>query len=128
MTVYLFSLLFSIGFIVIVLDLVRRQRLKEQYSLLWLAVGLILLVFSSNKLVLEWLAALLDIKYAPAVLFLLGIVFCFGLILHLTVVTSRLSDRLLRLTQELTVLKAQLEQQERAKNTSSHSGQKEGVS
>ncbi|BCJ86415.1 DUF2304 domain-containing protein [Effusibacillus dendaii] len=111
MTVYLFSLLFSVGFIVVVLDLVRRQRLKEQYSLLWLLVGIGLLVVSSNTVVLEWTARMLDIKYAPAVLFLLGLIFCFALILHLTVVISRLSDRVLRLTQELTVLKAEQENQ-----------------
>lgn len=109
MNVYWFSLLFSVGFILVVLDLVRRQRLKEQYSLLWLFVGAGLVIVSSNTAVLEWLAAMLDIKYAPAVLFLLGLIFCFALILHLTVVASRLSDRVLRLAQELTVLKAELE-------------------
>ncbi|MFC4769328.1 DUF2304 domain-containing protein [Effusibacillus consociatus] len=118
MSVYWVSLLFSVGFIVVVLDLVRRQRLKEQYSLLWLAVGAGFVIMSSNTLLLERLAAFLDIKYAPAVLFLLGIIFCFVLILHLTVVTSRLTDQVLRLTQELTVLKTELEQRERKEGTS----------
>lgn len=111
MNVIWFSLLFSVGFIVIVLDLVRRQRLKEQYSLLWLLIGIGFLSVSSNTNVLEWLAGLLDIKYPPAVLFLLGLIFSFALILHLTVVISTLTDRVLRLTQEITVLKAELEQQ-----------------
>lgn len=122
MNVYWFSFLFSVGFIVVVLDLVRRRKLKEQYSLLWLLVGLGLLVTSSNTVVLEWMAALLSIQYAPAVLFLLGIIFCFVLILHLTVVTSRLSDRVLRLAQEVALLKAELAQRGRTASPESAEG------
>lgn len=114
MNVLWFSLLFSVGFIFVILDLVRRQRLKEQYSLLWLLIGLGFLVVSSNTKVLEWMALLLDIKYAPAVLFLLGLIFSFALILHLTVVISRLTDHVLRLTQEITVLKTELSERETA--------------
>lgn len=114
MNVLWFSLLFSLGFIFVILDLVRRQRLKEQYSLLWLLIGLGFLVVSSNTKVLEWMALLLDIKYAPAVLFLLGLIFSFALILHLTVVISRLTDHVLRLTQEITVLKTELSERETA--------------
>lgn len=122
MTVQYFALLFSLAFILVVLDLVRRQRLKEQYSLLWLAVGIGLVVVSSSTRVLEGLAAALDIKYAPAVLFLLGLIFCFALILHLTVVISRLTDRVLRLAQEITVLKTELQERD-----ADGAAQKEGV-
>lgn len=133
MNVLWFSLLFSVGFIFVVLDLVRRQRLKEQYSLLWLLIGVGFLVVSSNTKILEWMALLLDIKYAPAVLFLLGLIFSFVLILHLTVVISRLTDHVLRLTQEITVLKAELKEQEEGMSNGvgikqQHYKRKEGLS
>lgn len=103
-SVYLLSVIFSVTFLYIVIDLVRRKKLKEQYSLLWMMVSIILLVFSLKRQNLEWVANVLSIKYAPALLFLFGLIFCFILILHLTIVISNQSERLIKLTQEFSLL------------------------
>ncbi|GIM45591.1 hypothetical protein DNHGIG_11400 [Collibacillus ludicampi] len=108
MDVFVFAIAFSVVFIFVVLDLVRRKRLKEQYSLLWLLVGLVLIVLSSSRSLVEKMASYLHIYYAPSMLFLFGLIFCFTLILHLTVVISKLNDRVVRLTQEVALLKEQL--------------------
>jgi len=105
MSIYILSITFSVLFIIIVLDLVRRQKLKEQYSILWVLVSLLLAVVSVDTRILEWLALNLDVAYAPAILFLFGLIFCFTFILHLTTVVSKLNDRVLRLAQELALLK-----------------------
>jgi hypothetical protein len=105
--VFVFAVAFSIVFILIVLDLVRRKRLKEQYSLLWLLVGVVLLILSSSRSLVEKMAAYFHIYYAPSMLFLFGLIFCFTLILHLTVVISKLNDRVVRLTQEVALLREQ---------------------
>ncbi|BFH64989.1 MULTISPECIES: DUF2304 domain-containing protein [Paenibacillus] len=105
MSIYSLSVLFSIIFLLAVLELVRRRKLKEQYSLLWILMGVLLLLISMNVKLIEKLAAWLHIEYAPALLFLFGLLFCFVLILHLTLVITKLSKQVLRLTQEMAILK-----------------------
>ncbi|MHB8170673.1 MAG: DUF2304 domain-containing protein [Thermincolia bacterium] len=113
-SVYFLAILFSLFFLVAVVDLVRRRRLKEQYSLLWLLVGFLMLFLSLSRVNLERVAALLDIKYAPAMLFLFGLIFSFILILHLTVVISKMSERLVILTQEFSILRQHLQEKQKA--------------
>lgn len=103
--IYPLSILFSAAFLLTILELVRRQKLKEQYSLLWILMGILLLIISMNVRLVEKLAGWLNIEYAPALLFLFGLLFCFVFILHLTIVISKLNQQVLRLTQEVTILK-----------------------
>ncbi|MNZ86514.1 hypothetical protein D3C78_1053350 [compost metagenome] len=107
MNIYVIAIVLAALFLTSVLELVRRQKLKEQYSLLWILFSVILLIVSINVTVIEWIADRLGVKYAPAILFLFGLLFCFAIILHLTIVITRLSSQVLRLTQELTILKEQ---------------------
>jgi hypothetical protein len=65
----------------------------------------LLLVVSFNVSFLMRVAAWLDVKYAPALLFLFGLLFCFAFILHLTLVVSKLTGQVLRLSQELAIMK-----------------------
>lgn len=112
MNIYVVSIVISVLFLLFVLDLVRRQKLKEQYSLLWILFSIMLIIVAVNVQLVERMSAWLSIHYAPAVLFLFGLLFCFAFILHLTMVVTKLSNRLLRLTQEVTILKSRLIEQE----------------
>lgn len=96
--VYLLSILFSAVFLIITLGLVRKKHLKEQYSLMWILVAALMFLVSLNPSVVEAAARWLDVKYAPSMLFLFGLVFAFVLTLHLTVVVSRLSEKVVDLT------------------------------
>lgn len=107
--ILLFSMIVSITFVSFVVYFVRKGSLKEQYSLLWLFFGLTIIVLSTNSLWLEFLAMILDVKYPPALLFFIGIFICLVLILHLTIMVSKLSVRIVRLTQEIAFIKHELE-------------------
>jgi hypothetical protein len=98
---YVFTLAFSLFFVFFVIELVRRGSLREQYSLLWLAVGLIMLLFSVNRRFLQTVSHWFGVDYAPSLLFLFAVIGAFALLLHVTVVLSKLTDRVVRLTQEL---------------------------
>ena len=65
----------SVALLVVVVELIRRGRLKERYSLLWLLAGGILLFLSSSRGVLDSIARLLGIFYPPSFLFLLAFFF-----------------------------------------------------
>ncbi|WFA16425.1 DUF2304 domain-containing protein [Paenibacillus mucilaginosus] len=104
MSVYTLSIIFSILFLLVILDMVRRQKLKEQYSLLWILFGIVLFIISINVKLVEVVAAMLGVLYAPALIFLFGLLFCFVFILHLTMVISKLTDRVLRLSQAVAIM------------------------
>jgi hypothetical protein len=93
---------------VIIIELVRRNRLKERYSLIWLASSALLIVFSVWRGLLHFIARSLGIYYPPSFLFLLAIFFLLVLLLHFSVILSSLSEKNKRLAQEIGILKEKL--------------------
>ncbi len=94
--------------LVVVIELIRRGRLKERYSLLWLFAGGILLVFSLSRGLLEYAARLIGVYYPPSFLFLLAFLFLLLITLHFSVVLSGLSDKNKQLAQELALLRQEI--------------------
>jgi hypothetical protein len=93
----------------ILFQLIRKNRLLEQYSLLWIVSALILLVFSLWRGLLERFAALTGIYYAPSALFLFAILCGIMIALHFSVVISRLTKQNHALAQEIALIKQELE-------------------
>lgn len=112
--IQILSMLLSSSLILFVLHLSRRRMIREQYCLLWLLFGLVMLILSMNTGWLEHLASQVHIVYAPSLLFLVGITLSFVLILHLTVIVSKLTERIVLLTQELGLMKHEQELYEKA--------------
>jgi len=100
----------SITLLVVVVELIRRGRLKERYSLLWLLAGAVLLFLSSSRGLLDAIARLLGIFYPPSFLFLLAFFFLLLITLHFSVVLSGLSEKNKKLAQELALLRRELEE------------------
>jgi hypothetical protein len=95
--------------LLVVIELIRRGRLKERYSLLWLFAGAVMLLFSSSRSLLEYVSRLVGVFYPPSLLFLLAFLFLLLITLHFSVVISGLSERNKRLAQELALLRQELE-------------------
>ncbi len=88
-----------------VLELIRRNRLKEKYSLLWIFSCLVLLAFSVSRDLLHYISYMIGIKYPPSLLFILGLLFLIVINVHFTTVLSELSDKNKVLSQEIALLK-----------------------
>lgn len=93
----------------VVIELIRRGRLKERYSLLWLFACSVLLVFSVSRDLLEFVSRSLGIAYPPSFLFLLAFFFLLLITLHFSVVMSGFSEKNKKLAQELAILKQEIE-------------------
>lgn len=91
-----------------VIELIRRNHLKERYSLIWLATAMVLILFSLWRPLLHFIALRLGIYYPPSFLFLLAIGFLIVLLLHFSTVISSQSDQNKRLAQEIGILKSRL--------------------
>ncbi|RAV05440.1 DUF2304 domain-containing protein [Paenibacillus sp. YN15] len=109
MSVYQISAAAGFGFLLLTGELIRRRKIEERYALLWLLLGLAIALFSFAPGLLERLSRLLQVHYAPSLLFLLGLLFSLAFIMHLTIVMSRMHRRMVRLAQEVAILKEELE-------------------
>jgi hypothetical protein len=103
----------SIFLIIVILELIRRNVLKERYSLLWLVTGGMFFVLSLVIEFLEPITRFLGFQIVSNALFLAGAAFFVVIALGITIAISRLSERHKRLTQEVVLLKKRVEDLER---------------
>ena len=94
---------------IFIVEMVRRRRLRVEYSILWLSATGVFLVLSVFRSMLEGFAALVGIYYAPAALFLVALVFGIMLFIHFSIVISRLSGQNTALAQRIALLEAMLD-------------------
>ena len=95
---------------VFVLELVRRRRLKEEYSILWMAVSLGTAVLAAWGGLLLGITRLVGAYSANSVIFFFGLLFLLAVVLHLTVKVSGLSEQNKDLAQQLALLERRLEE------------------
>ncbi len=107
--VQLVSVLGSLFLLLLILELVRRGKLAEEYSLLWITTGIVLLTLSIWRGLLHLFASLVGVDYPPSALFLVGLIFILLLILHFSVIVSRLSRKNRVLAQKVALLQQKLE-------------------
>lgn len=120
----LFTIIGSSLLLLLVLDLVRRRYLKERYALLWIVTGSLFLLLSIRTDLLHWIASLLGFSLPSNALFVLGFVFFLLIILGLSVITSRLSEKNRTLTQEVVLLKKRVTDLEKSHEAGSPPGEK----
>lgn len=97
--------LVTIGFVALIIELVRRRALREKYALLWLGVGVLVLLLSLFRTVLDRLAVAIGIDYGPSALFLFSTLFLFGVAAHLSFEVSRLEEKTRRLAEEIALMR-----------------------
>jgi len=93
----------------IVFELVRRRRMMERYALLWLFASAVLLALAVWRDLLEEVAQAVGIYYAPSALFAIAFGFVLVLLLHFSLVISRLADQTKVLAQRLGLLQTEVD-------------------
>ena len=94
----------SVGFIVLVLELIRRHMLREKYSLVWFIIALSALSVPLLYNVYADLAHLLGIVEVASFFFYSAIIFLFLMSLQLSLTTSSAYTRSKALIQEMALL------------------------
>ena len=108
--VYNFAIIFSIIFIIFILNLVRKNKLDEKYSILWIIFGCIILAVSIFPGIITRIAQVFDIYYPPSLLFLIGFLIMGTYIVHITMVITKQNKMIVKLTQELAIIKEKSEE------------------
>jgi hypothetical protein len=85
----------------VIFELVRRRHLMERYALLWLFSAAVLLALAAWKDALGQISRAVGIAYAPSAFFAVAFGFALILLLHFSLVVSRLADQNKVLAQRL---------------------------
>lgn len=101
--VYILSIMASILFLCYLLYIVKKGKLDERHSIFWIIFSLVIILLSLIPDLTEYIAKKLNIYYAPSVLFLFGILFIIGYLIHLSIVCTKQNKMIIRLTQELAI-------------------------
>lgn len=105
----LFALAVSFAVFCLTVDMVRKRRLREEYSVLWLLTSLMMFVL---VLKYEWLVALthfIGAKLVTTTLFIGSIVFLVLIAVQFSIKLSKFADQLKNLAQENALLRAEVE-------------------
>ena len=103
------AILVTSGLFGVVFELVRRRQLMERYALLWMFSAVVLLALAIWKGLLERIARTIGIFYAPSAIFVIAFGFVLLLLLHFSLVISRLSDQNKILAQKLGLLERRMD-------------------
>ena len=95
--------------LLLVLELVRRRRLLERYALVWLGSALILLALGIWEGLLTGIADAIGIFYPPTALFVIAFGFILVLLLHFSLVISRLAGQNKVLAQRIALLQRRID-------------------
>ena len=117
------ALIGSVAFLLLVLELVRRRRLAEEYSALWIVAALALLVASVRRDLIDRAAIWLGVTYGPSVLLLGLVVVVSAVLLWMSVVLSEQQAQIDHLIEETAILGAELREGSRpSRSTAPRSG------
>ena len=115
----IFALIVSALVFVIVIDMVRKRRLREEYSVLWLLTSVLMFVLVFRY---EWLVALTDLIGAglpTTTLFLFSIIFLMLLSVQFCIMISKLANQVKNLSQENALMSQEIERLNDTLTTSS---------
>ena len=113
--IYYFAIIFSIVFIFFILNLVRKNKLDEKYSILWMIFSIIILLVSIFPGIIERISNFVGVFYPPTLMLLLAIIIIGAYIVHITMVITKQNKMIIKLTQELAIFKEKLEDKEKEK-------------
>jgi hypothetical protein len=109
----------ALAFMLLVLELIRRNRLQERYSVIWFVAGLGMLAGATFPGLLQVVADAMGVRDTNVALFSLVLFFLLGLALNFSVIMSRQAAQITRLAQERALEKARQQGREEGRNGSS---------
>jgi len=113
--VYILASIAAIVMLGVIFELIRRRHLRERYALIWVVTGFVLLALAIWRQGLNTLAGWAGVKtYPPSIFFAALLFFMLVLVLHFSIVLSRLSDQNVTLAQKLGLLETRVREREQA--------------
>ena len=96
----------ALAFMDLVLEMIRRDKLQERFSVVWFVAGLGMLVGAAFPGLLTLVADAMGVRDTNVALFSIVLLFLLGLALNFSVTMSRQAAQITRLAQERALEKA----------------------
>lgn len=90
----------AVGFMLMILELIRRNRLQERFSVVWFVAGLGMLAGAIFPGLLGFVADAMGVRDTNVALFSIILLLLLGLALNFSVIMSRQAAQITRLAQE----------------------------
>lgn len=104
------AVVLAVVMLTVVIELVRKRKLREEYSLLWIGTALVLLALALQPRLLNFFQTMIGAVMGTSALFFGCMVFLMLLSLQFSVRLSRLTFRHKQLGQQLALQQLELEQ------------------
>ena len=104
------TLIIAFGILLLIIELVRRRKLREEYSWLWLLTGFVIVLLVLWDGLLKFIAYLTGIIAPQSIVFFFGLMFLMLINVHYSVKISELSNQVKNLAQELAILMGEVEE------------------
>ena len=98
----------SILFLLYIVRLIIKGKLREEYSIVWIVCTIVLVLFSFWRDGLAVVSDLVGVYSPPNLVFIAAIFAIFIYLLHLSVVVSKLHSQNKQLAQDIALLKEKL--------------------
>ena len=99
----------AVAFMLMILELIRRDRLQERFSVVWFVAGLGMLAGAIFPGLLGLVADAMGVRDTNVALFSLVLLLLLGLALNFSVLVSRQAEQITRLAQEQALEEARRE-------------------
>ena len=103
----IFAIAASLLIMALVVELVRRRKLREEYSWLWLLTGAVIVALVLWYDLLVALTHLIGAIAPTTTLFIFGLLFVMVISLHYSIQISKLSHQVKELGQQLAILRGE---------------------
>jgi hypothetical protein len=105
----LFAIIVSVGLLAVILEMVRRRKIKEEYSWLWLLVVVVMIILVVWHNLLLSLTYLIGAVNPLTTLILLGFIFLILINIDYSVRISAYKDQIKKLAQKTGIISKEIE-------------------
>jgi len=110
------SIVTAFFFLTFIALLIKKGRLREEYSFVWLAISVVFLFFSFYRKGLDIIAQYFNIIYAPALLFLAAFFAIVVFLVHLSIVATKQHNQIKSMAQTIALMNKEIEALKHKKN------------
>jgi hypothetical protein len=100
----------GVALVFLVIHSLRRDRIRVEYSISWLAAACVLLFLARWPLALEWLGGRIGVASPAAVLLAMAVGLFAVVLFRMSVTISHLRDNNIELAQKVAILEYHIEQ------------------
>jgi hypothetical protein len=98
------ALILSVVLVVLIIELVRRRKLREEYSWLWLSLSVMMFILALWPDLLDFITDLIGAVLSTSTLFFFALVFLILINIQFSVEISSLRNQVKNLAQQLAIL------------------------